>query len=536
MFARVAVASVATWFIACSSERFLHSTDAAVSAWAALADSLACGSGLLEVDFQAIEVVLVPMWNTMPKDGQGQIELRSLRYLADRFFKFSANVRLRGFEGNAPVEGSAWDPVELDRRVPGFTDIALTGGRFTFNNTVTYVAALQQFIWEASFSVLERVMLEKGVAVDGVMRHDAFVSLLFSHLLHWIGRDTFDGECFRASGAQNDLCFEIPHMDELENLVRAQVAGLEFRRQEVGRDTISVWDRTFSRSDAQAIARSIVNEFAWFYDTDCSTMRDALEGMDSTGAGRVPLSRFYGSHNYFGETEGYLDHLGVLDYEKSREPQVIIPNYIQAASNCIVATQEYHVCCPNPCEHLFREIEVGLGVAEATEADILAVVGNVMDATTLGGKPPEVEGLLRSRLAEVAAAHGGKVKIHGRLFSQWMHYVFPRDCPFPHKSGSVSATSLLEFAGVVEADQDERTTQSVATDLGNVSESVWMSQWDEEEELLTGYTQTHAFSLPVPVVLGTLVFVSIRLGLYVRDASKAKSTTGGWTGAKTHCV
>ena len=256
-------------------------------------------------------------------------------------------------------------------------------------------------------------------------------------------------------------------------------------------------------------------------------MRDALEGMDSRGAGRVPLSRFYGSHNYFGETEGYLDHLGVLDYEESREPQVIIPNYIQAASNCIVATQEYHVCCPNPCEDLLREIEVGLGVAEATEAHILAVVGNVMDATTLGGKPPEVEGLLRSRLAQVVAAHGGKVKIHVRLFSQWMHYVFPRECPFPHKSGSVSATSLLEFAGVVEADQDERTTQSVATDLGNVSESVWTSQWDEEEELLAGYTQTHAFSLPVPVVLGTLVFVSIRLGLHVRDASKAKSTTGG---------
>jgi hypothetical protein len=417
--------------------------------------------------------------------------------------------------------------------VPGFSENALKLGRFTFNNTVTYVAALQQVIWEASFSVLEGVMQKQGVTDDDVMPYDAFVALLFNHLLHWIGGDTFDGECFRASGAQNDLCFEIPHMDELESLVRAKVARLEFSRQEVGRDPISVWDRTFSHADAQAIARSIVNDFAWFYDTDCSTMRDALVEMDSTRTGRVPLSRFYASHDYFGETEGYLDHLGVLDHETSREPQVIVPNYIQAASNCIVATREYHVCCPNPCEGLLREIELGLGASEASESDILAVVGNMMDA--FDKKPTEIDGLLRSRLQEVAAAHGGKVRIHGRLFSQWMHYVFPRDCPFPHKSGSVSASSLLEFSGVVEADEDERTTLSVAQDPGNVSGDVWMSQWDDEEELLAGYTQTHTMYLPVQLLLGTAVLVLARIGFSVRGAAKALSTVT-WTASKTHCV
>lgn len=41
--------------------------------------------------------------------------------------------------------------------------------------------------------------------------------------------------------------------------------------------------------------------------------------------------------------------------------------------------------------------------------------------------PRELSEGLRVRLQEVAALHGGKVPIHGRLFAQWMHHAFPRE-------------------------------------------------------------------------------------------------------------
>jgi len=249
------------------------------------------------------------------------------------------------------------------------------------------------------------------------------------------------------------------------------------------------------------------------------------------GTGRIPLWRFYSSNELFGESEEYLRDQGVLDYETSGEPQVIIPNYIQAASNCIVATPEYHVCCPNPCEDLLREIEVGLGVAEATEAHILAVVGDMIDSTTLDGRYRKVDGLLRSRLAEVAAMHGGMVRLHGRLFSQWLHYAFPHECRFPRKLGSVSTASALEYSGVVgldpnDVDQIVFELTSNNTLPATLSPGDWMSQWDDDEELLAGYMQVSIFPSRKMSAAGVFVLFSCLLLLgHFRD-----TPTPVWTG------
>jgi len=42
--------------------------------------------------------------------------------------------------------------------------------------------------------------------------------------------------------------------------------------------------------------------------------------------------------------------------------------------------------------------------------------------------------VVASRLRDTATMHGGKVPLHGRLFGQWMHYAFPRECPWPREA------------------------------------------------------------------------------------------------------
>jgi len=293
------------------------------------------------------------------------------------------------------------------------------------------------------------------------------------------------------------------------------VSALEFSKRSEYRSG-GLDARSYSASDAHLITRNIAKNFAWFYETDCREMRTALIEMDSTGTGRVPLSKFYSSHDNFGETEDYLNKLGVLDYvTSSREAQVIIPNYIQAASNCIVSTSQYHICCPNYCERLFREVEMALGTSEPTEQEILGVVGNMTDLSSLDDGSTHIDDVLTLRLSEVASAHGGKVKLHGRLFAQWLHYVFPRDCPFPHKAGTVSTESAMEHSGSVEIEVAERAVFNeepfvVDTDLSK-NNTDWMSQWDEDEELLAGYTQSHGFSLTrdrVMILFGLAFVVS----------------------------
>ena len=42
------------------------------------------------------------------------------------------------------------------------------------------------------------------------------------------------------------------------------------------------------------------------------------------------------------------------------------------------------------------------------------------------------------------------VRLHSRLFSQWLHYTFPRDCPFPHKIGTTVTSAVEEFNGYAD--------------------------------------------------------------------------------------
>jgi len=49
---------------------------------------------------------------------------------------------------------------------------------------------------------------------------------------------------------------------------------------------------------------------------------------------------------------------------------------------------------------------------------------------------------LISRLDDIAQFNGGQVPLHGRLFAQWMHHAYPRECVFPDVRGSEIPVSL----------------------------------------------------------------------------------------------
>merc|ERR1719183_2565621 len=62
---------------------------------------------------------------------------------------------------------------------------------------------------------------------------------------------------------------------------------------------------------------------------------------------------------------------------------------------------------------------------------------------------------LSHRLEEVGKHHGGLVPLHGRLFAQWLHYAYPRECQFPHVAGTINPIrpeDLIEFHNVTEDD------------------------------------------------------------------------------------
>jgi hypothetical protein len=179
------------------------------------------------------------------------------------------------------------------------------------------------------------------------------------------------------------------------------------------------------------------------------------------------------------------------------------------------------VCCINECEVLLDEIEHAVEAPTATPEDLLAVVSTLNPQSTVDDDMPfHMDGSLVSQLEQIAATHGGKVPLHGRLFAQWLHYVFPRECPFPHKVGVASTVTPAEYGDSFFASAEEMTKHVAERNASDVPAAVrkedmeWMSQWSPDEELIA----EHIAGLRAPwersyVVGGVLLVLASMLGL-----------------------
>lgn len=288
-------------------------------------------------------------------------------------------------------------------------------------------------------------------------------------------------------------------------------------------------------ADIDAVIGSVTMSFGNFWTTECQRVKSLLVDMDSSETGRVSLSDFYGAAMNgewrFSESKDYLRQLGALDESSAWQgPKIIITNYMQAASNCIVSTEHYRVCCANECEGILDEVEIAIGAPLATPAAILDVLKRQSTGETL----VKLTTALQAQLSDIAkASPGGLVPLHGRLFAQWLHYAFPHECPFPHKMGETVTLSPLEFGDdhlATEAEMELATAHSTPAPDSNVSDDDWMSQWSHEEELLSDATHLHA---PWESrISGKMVFLML-VALGLLGAYKATSGSQG-VGSKQH--
>merc|ERR1719310_2064750 len=178
------------------------------------------------------------------------------------------------------------------------------------------------------------------------------------------------------------------------------------------------------------------------HGSQCQHTKEMLLEMEDRSSGRVRLYDFYRAaveeHKYqFTETITYLRHIGALDESDALTPRVIIPNYVSGQSNCVARTSYVAVCCPDDCESKLDHLEHVLKKPEASPSEILAWMSD--------DEYESISELMVRRLDEIAAHHGGLVPLHGRLFSQWMHFAHPQSCVYPHVSGSTYTKTTEEW-------------------------------------------------------------------------------------------
>merc|ERR1719446_1699768 len=95
-----------------------------------------------------------------------------------------------------------------------------------------------------------------------------------------------------------------------------------------------------------------------------------------------------------------------------------------------------------------------------------------------------VNGTLFTLLEEIATHHSGLVPVHGRLFSQWLHYAFPHECPYPHMAGTISRDWAKKqgIEDVTKEEMDKVLESEIAR--RPLSPDAGKSMWTLEEELL----------------------------------------------------
>jgi len=298
----------------------------------------------------------------------------------------------------------------------------------------------------------------------------------------------------------------------------------------------------FTRSDVEAILEEVFDQYGRWQDRECQDLKQQLlvledKSIGVNGSGRVRLSDFYGSavrdgNWQFSETSEYLEQNGALDNHGAQ--RVIIANYVNSPSNCLASSKFYSVCCINECEDLMDHLEHHFAEPTAAPADIVDFVASLPSSTVPGGRT--MPNILVQRLMEIAARYDGRVPLHGRLFAQWMHHAYPRECPYPHISGTTLPQTVKEYkaqsklAPTLTKDALKEAVKAAKPETEDAG-SDECTMWSELEELYVGDHRLTESKSPqqgfVMQFLRLVVYASMATATVGMLASRSSVFVGG---------
>jgi len=467
----------------------------------ALAEVLGEGHDIHHGHLEAIHRKILSMWKSLPKNEFSRVDRRSLRYAVHRYFMQTYSLSIVGLEPSQ-VNGQHDEALLLTQIVPEYVRAELEGKSvqtgFSIDDAVVMIATLERLVADTSHDLLEKSYAAVRIGIDDLVSRSSAKRILEAYMLRWmLGEDTEGIE--ELEGNQTLLQESLEDWQEIAAFIAGQLKNLEFSRVSklAAPPAWNHFQPRFSFIDLESVIASITLSFGNFWTTECQRVQRLLVDMDFSGNGRVKLSDFYGAAMNgewrFSESKEYLRQLGALDESSSWSgPKVVITNYMQAASNCIVSAAHYRVCCINECESILSEVEDFTGSPLASAEVILQALSNHSSPIDLN--IVKLSKSMKAQLNDIArASPGGLVPLHGRLFAQWLHYAFPRECPFPHRAGETVALSPLEFGEQYAASEEEMAAVAISAPVPmNSSEDDAMSQWSQEEELLSETTRLHA--------------------------------------------
>merc|ERR1719336_1220857 len=413
---------------------------------------------------RSIEEELRPTFKALPKNRHGNLEQAVVRYALHRFFVQKHGWYMKGLD---PV-GGAWasnasSNIMKDRApayIHSFFEQRSNVHGLDLHELAVFAAVLSDLVQKEASGGLHKVYTTLRLPTAGPVPQYWYEQALKGYLmLYFIG-----GGDLNMTGIEDFKFLEHELLDIypdwpsthmwVEDLGHAHKLALQPRT-----NPFVPQRETFDKS--VEFVKELWHQFGSFQDLECKSLKGRLLELEYQGTGRVRLSRFYaGGVNgdwTLSESVEYLRNLGALDETDPNRPSVVIPNYMTSQTNCLSSSGFYSVCCSDECESLLQHLEAQLAAPSAAPA----------------------------RIVELVSA------LHGRLFAQWMHHAYPRECPFPHVSGSTSPLSPDEWMQLRGVDKVETTMEEMQQHHSRLEQEASETEeaalpWTHVEELMAG--------------------------------------------------
>lgn len=467
-----------------------------------LLNALGNSSKVTEQRLRSIEDTLRPTFLSMPKNEYGNLDSAGVRYVLHRFFVQRHGMFIKGLELTSRSNSSV-DQV-LEDHVPSYVqdlfEARLNGRGLALQELAVLTATLEHLIQDEAVARLRASYKVAGLSEIKAASEAEAQLLIDAYMLFFIVNMDADIK-------PKELRKRISSMSKAyPGWPQARVFAQEIRSR-------FSEDQGLGFEAASKVVEEIGERFGKFQDGECREMKNALVKIEEHGSGRVSLKSFYSQSLAgdfgFSESVEYMRELGVLDESDPGSKHVFIANYVTSHTNCLASSGMYSICCLNECEGLLGHLEREVAAPEASAARIASLVSGLGSATVPAGRT--LSRALLDRLEEVAQQNGGQVPLHGRLFAQWLHHAYPRECPYPHQAGTISpvyAAEWLRAGGNLSASREEMDRHIQEAQPRPSSSSPWAA----EEELLAP-KRTQRRSSPLRWVVGLCAVVSALVAL-----------------------